>query len=354
MRWNGTFERANDMSWVLTLALLVPMADRTWTEVPASGTVRPVRTADGADFPTRFRLGTEPFAFVTKQEYEHAAIRKFSVTFPSPVTTPHPLNNTVHAEYFQPAGKGPHPGIVVLHILGGDFPLSRLVANHLAQRGLAALFVKMPHYGPRRDPALRKRMISKNPVETVEGMTQAVLDIRRATDWLADRPEVDPRRLGITGISLGGIMSSLAGGVDTRFRKVGIVLGGGDFAEFVWNVDHPEAAEFRQTWTSQCRTRDEFAKLIAEIDPVTYGPRLAARRVLMIEAAHDEVIPPAHAKALYDSIRPTNAVPGPDVSPPSDTARPPELVWLNAGHYTAIWYLPRELMRLDGFFRGKW
>jgi hypothetical protein len=135
---------------------------------------------------------------------------------------------------------------------------------------------------------------------------------------------------------------------------VGIVLGGGDFAEFVWNVDHPEAAEFRQTWTSQGRTRDEFAKLIAEIDPVTYGPRLAARRVLMIEAAHDEVIPPAHAKALYDSIRPTNAVPGPDVSPPSDTARPPELVWLNAGHYTAIWYLPRELMRLDGFFRGKW
>lgn len=337
------------MNWLVTLALFVPAADAlAWREMPATGRVQPRRAADEAMFPQRFRLGTDAFAFTTRFEYEHAAIRKFAVTFPSPVKTPQPFNNTVHAEYFQPVGPGPHPGVVVLHILGGDFALSRVVANHLAQRGLAALFVKMPYYGERRDPASRRRMISKNPLESVEGMTQAVLDIRRAADWLADRPEVDPERLGITGISLGGIMSSLAGGVDTRFRKVGIVLGGGNFSEFVWNVDHPEAVEFRQSWIAAGRTRDEFAKLISEIDPVTYGHRLTTRRVLMIEAAHDEVIPPAHAVALYESIRPTEAGIGPSGS------RAPELVWLNAGHFTAIWYLPRELMRLDGFFRGKW
>ncbi len=94
------------MSWFLTVALLVPTADRTWTALPESGTVRPVRAADGADFPARFRLGTEEFSFAAKPEYEHAAIRKYSVTFPSPVTTPHPLNNTVHAEYSNRRGPG--------------------------------------------------------------------------------------------------------------------------------------------------------------------------------------------------------------------------------------------------------
>ena len=39
-------------------------------------------------------------------------------------------------------------------------------------------------------------------------MTQAVLDIRRATAWLADRPEVDAERLGIFGVSLGGITAA--------------------------------------------------------------------------------------------------------------------------------------------------
>jgi dienelactone hydrolase len=337
------------MHWIVTIALLAPSADAaTWSEVPASGTVQPQRAVDPADFPARFRLGTEPFAYTTRADYTQRAVRRTTVTFPSPVTTPHPLNNTVHAEYFQPVGPGPHPGVVVLHILGGDFELLRVVANHLAQRGVAALFVKMPYYGPRRDPASRRRMISKNPQETVEGMTQAVLDIRRAADWLADRPEIDPERLGITGISLGGIMSSLAGGVDTRFRKVGILLGGGNFADFVWNVDHDEATDFRRDWIAQGRTRDEFTKLIGEVDPVTYGHRLATRRVLMIEAAHDEVIPPEYAVALYESIRP------PENATRTHEVRRPELVWLNAGHFTAIWYMPRELMRLDGFFRGKW
>jgi len=28
-------------------------------------------------------------------------------------------------------------------------------------------------------------------------------------------------------------------------------------------------------------------------------------------------------------------------------------VWLDAGHYSAIRYLPQELVRLDKFFNGK-
>ena len=81
----------------------------------------------------------------------------------------------------------------------------------------------MPYYGPRR-PAKsgdgsRRRMISANQEHSVEGMTQAVMDIRRAATWLAAREEIDSERLGITGISLGGIVAALTAGVDTRFDR---------------------------------------------------------------------------------------------------------------------------------------
>ena len=121
-----------------------------------------------------------------------------------------PANNTVHCEFFRPLAPGKHPGVVVLHILGGDFDLSRLFCRSLASRNVAALFVKMPHYGPRREPGSTARMVSLDPRETVRGMTQAVLDVRRAAAWLGAQESVDPEQLGIMGISLGGITSALA------------------------------------------------------------------------------------------------------------------------------------------------
>ncbi len=81
------------------------------------------------------------------------------------------------------------------------------------------------------------------------------------------------------------------------------------------------------------RRFSEFIRTIEQVDPATYGHRLRDRRVLMIEAAYDEVIPADNARALHASI--------------GEQAR---IVWLNSGHYTAIWYLPREIIRLERFF----
>jgi cephalosporin-C deacetylase-like acetyl esterase len=179
-------------------------------------------------------------------------------------------------------------------------------------------------------------MISEDPRETVAGMTQAVLDIRRATAWLADRSEVDSERLGITGISLGGIMSALAAAGEPRLRNVAVFLGGGNFAEILWANETERAQAFRKRWLAAGETRETFREVVNQIDPATYGHLLKGRRVLMIAAKNDEIIPPASANALWESI-----------------GHEPELVWLDAGHYSAIKYLPQELVRLDLFFNGK-
>ena len=121
--------------------------------------------------------------------------RRYTVSklrFPSLIETPDVENNVVHAEYFAPVGFGPkRPGVIVLHILGADFPLSRYMAARMADRGIAALFVKLPYYGERRPPgrgAASRRFLSTDIERTVTSMRQAVVDVRRAACWLAASP----------------------------------------------------------------------------------------------------------------------------------------------------------------------
>jgi dienelactone hydrolase len=307
-----------------------------FAEIPAEGKAEFRSAADEAQVPKLFQLQPHEFGFQSRFVHGGEKFRMYRVTFPSPVTTEIEENNTVHAEYFQPAGTGPFPATIVLHILGGDFVLSETVASHLARNGVAALFVKLPYYGPRRRKGSPQRMISEDPHETVKGMTQGVLDIRQATAWLSSRPEVDAERLGITGISLGGIMSALGASGEPRLRNVAVFLGGGNFGELIWTNETRQAQEFRKRWLAGGGTQESFKAIVSQVDPATYGKLLKGRRVLMIAAKNDEVIPPACATALWESID-----------------REPEIVWIDAGHYTAIKYLPLELVRLDMFFNGK-
>lgn len=279
----------------------------------------------------RFRLA--PHTFV----YEEIAFPKVSerisiseITFPSAVHTESEANNTVHCEYYRPQREGKLPAVIVLHILGGDFPLARVFANSIAQRGAAALFLKMPYYGPRRDPQLNRRMISKDPAETIEGMTQAILDIRRATALLASREEIDPAQLGIFGISLGGITGALAAGNEPRLQNVCLLLAGGDIGRVVW--ESREIRDARTQWEKLGKSPQEFFDLMRVVDPVTYARNARDRRILMLNAREDEVIPKACTVSLWEELG------------------KPDIVWYEGGHYSVIVHLLDAIHRVGEFY----
>ena len=321
------------VAWLSGMANVATADEPLFVEVPEVASIEFTAATNEQTVPPHFRLKPHRFEAETELLRENSSWRSLAVTFPSPVDSAVSENNTVYGEYFQPAGPGPFPGVVVLHILGGEFPLSQTVASSLARAKVAALFIKMPYYGERRSPNSPRRMISRNPRETAEGMTQAVLDVRRAGAWLAARPEVDRQRLGVTGISLGGIMSALSAAGEPRFRKVAIYLGGGKLGENLWSMQHRDADAFRDEWLKAGETRESFLKLLEPVDPATHGRLLKDRDVLMVNAKTDEIIPHTATMALWDSI-----------------GTKPELVWLDAGHITAAAYLPGEMVRLQKFF----
>ena len=314
---------------VLPIVLVVPAQA---AEIPLAGGKFTFEPLDETRVPGPFRLETcRDIAFEQTPIATSAdAFSIFDVQFPSPVVTPHAANNTVHCEYFRPAGDAKRPAVIVLHILGGDFELSRLFCRALATRGCSALFLKMPYYGPRRDPAVRRRMVSRDPQETIDGMTQAVKDVRYGAAWLASRPEVDPDQLGIMGISLGGITSALALTAEPRLHKACLLLAGGDMGKVAWESERLH--ELRERWVAGGGTKEAFFELMRTVDPAAYGENVRDRKILMLNARHDEVIPPACTEALWLAF-----------------GKPP-IIWWDAGHYTAARYIFEGLDKATKFF----
>jgi cephalosporin-C deacetylase-like acetyl esterase len=319
----------------LLVVMLVISTGRGWSvgeeKKTETGEVTFVPLAARKNVPRCFQLKKHVFPYQRLDLGEiFPKLSMSKLTFPSPVVTPHPQNNTVHCEYYRPHREDRVPGVVVLHILGGDFELSRMFCHALAHRGVAALLLKMPYYGPRRPPGVARRMIDKDPQLTVAAMTQAVLDIRRATAWLGSREEIDADRLGLFGISLGGITGALVAGVEPRLKHVCLLLAGGEMGRIAW--ESSEVKEIRQHWLKQGKTREDFLQAMQQIDPVKYGANVRGRRVLMLNAKEDEVIPKSCTLALWESFG------------------KPEIVWYSGGHYSVARHILDAIRRVTDFF----
>jgi dienelactone hydrolase len=299
--------------WLLCLGLI--------GLAPEQGTARFDPGPGETSVPEFFRLPAAEFSYDLEPLRETPDLTFSALRFPSPIESPDAVNNTVHCEYFQPKGEGRRPAVVVLHILGADFALSRFMAARLADHGVAALFLKLPYYGERRPEGIDRRMISMDLDRSRLTMQQGVCDVRRALAWLKGRPEVDPAKLGVTGISLGGIVSSLVAAVDPSVDRAVLLLAGGDLANILWNMPELEARRARERWIAAGLTPEKLAEITAPFDPITHAAGMKGKRVLMMAGRVDEVIPPTSTTALWEAA-----------------GRPP-IRWMDCGHYSAAGYL---------------
>jgi dienelactone hydrolase len=305
------------------LALLVTLlatAIGSAAEPGTKGTIDFV-PLDDAGTPERFRLGKHTFPFELQHRYDLpvSGVRVSAVRFPSPVESPHSENNTVHCEYFAPMGQANVPAVIVLDILDGAQVVSRGEAMWLAQHGVGALVVQMAYYGPRRPTKERVRLLSPDIEHSVKAITQTVLDCRRAAAWLAARPEVNAKKLGIVGTSLGSFVGGVTAAAEPRLSSACLLLGGGDLVEAFYN--HPKAAPFKAVNEFLGGSTARLKTLIEPVDPITYANLLKPKHLLLIGASRDDVVPPAAMTKLWEA-----------------TGRP-KIVWLDATHVGAAAYV---------------
>jgi dienelactone hydrolase len=122
-----------------------------------------------------------------------------------------------------------------------DFAL-QCVAN-----GYAALAIEQISFGHRRDAQAQKQgggasscirdsMAALMLGETITGWR--VWDAMKGLDYLATRPEVDPRRLATMGISGGGLTSLFTAALDTRVKAAVVSGYFNTFRDSILAVDH--------------------------------------------------------------------------------------------------------------------
>ncbi len=279
----------------------------------------------------RYNFPAEPFPYELRLAGASEVFRQYRLTFPSPRKWDIPQCNTVEAEYYVPAKRGrPAPAVVVLHILDGRFAVARLVCRAFAAGGVPSLLVKMPYYGERRPAGLDlPDVFLERPERMVWAIEGAVAEVRRAAVWLRKRQEVDARRVGIVGVSLGGLVAALSVGVDPSFDRNVLILAGGDPAAILWTA--PETRFMRERLAKKGYDLAGVRRLAAAIDPRVFAHRADPRRILMINATEDRTVARAKTEELWKRFG------------------RPKIEWYPAGHYSLALFIPVILPRALDF-----
>jgi dienelactone hydrolase len=120
----------------------------------------------------------------------------------------------VNAFVLVPRAPGRHPAVLFLHGSGGNREDMLVPAVELANRGFVTMTISQP-----------------NDAATFRPL---VVNARRALDVLSQRGDVDSKRLGLVGYSLGGQTAAILAGDEPRLTAIGIIAGRGAPVPLYW------------------------------------------------------------------------------------------------------------------------
>jgi dienelactone hydrolase len=160
------------------------------------------------------------------------------------------------------------PAVIVLHGTGGSGEGMVGEAKKLAKRGIIGVAIDARYHGGRSggakgagayNKAITQAWLTK-PGQPMEHpfYYDTCWDIWRTVDYLETRPDVNPKKLGIIGFSMGGIETWLAAAVDDRLLVSVPAIG---VQSFRWSLDNDQ-------WKGRANTikaaHDQAAKDLGE------------------------------------------------------------------------------------------
>jgi dienelactone hydrolase len=138
------------------------------------------------------------------------------------------------------AGTGKLPVVICLHETGSDRDSGNVVSitRTLAGRGFLTVAISGRYFGKDGGndayvAALKAAYAS--PGKDYPFLYDTVWDVLRTIDFLVTRDDVDPARIGLTGISKGGMETYLAAAIDPRVAAAAPIIG---IQSFKWGLEH--------------------------------------------------------------------------------------------------------------------
>jgi len=251
------------------------------------------------------------------------SLRRIELTFDQTSAT-----SNVTIDYYQVQERaGPSAVIVLLPISGGGYEVESLFARYFARHGLAVALVHRREVGKRTPEA-----------SEIEGwLKQNIADHKRVLDWIETRGELDAHRIGLFGISMGGIQAALLAPLDHRVKAATFGLAAGDLP-FVLahsterSIVRHRAEFLRAHQMNLAQFQDELRNAMT-CDPALLAPYVEQERVLLVLGFCDTVVPFDKGWELRGKLG------------------KPETLILPTGHYTALFCIPYVKNRCLHFFR---
>jgi dienelactone hydrolase len=202
--------------------------------------------------------------------------------------------------YFLPApGPGRKRTVVLFDGMDNAKEMSVIFAGlDFAKRGINTLAID----GPGQSESLRLRQIYSRPDYEVAGSA--------AYDYVASRPDVDPKRVSVMGYSFGGYHAPRVAGMDKRYAGC-IALGAMYWQMHAWLTENHARldADARKSSTSVF----QFRWVIGAPDDATalewakkFSLEGIAQKiecpVLILHGENDRIVPLAEAKILYEKV----------------------------------------------------
>lgn len=197
--------------------------------------------------------------------------------------------------FLRPKAEGVYPCALVLHGLTNNKEIAvKMFGNALVAKGIAVLALDAPEHGQEQSPNKKYW----NAAVITNAVHEGDRNYRIALDYLANRPDVDSKRIGAVGYSLGSIMSCILGAVDGRVTAFALCVGGDPFL--------PVA---RVTANATRR------KAIFEVSPSLFVGHIAPRPIMFFNGKKDAVVVQPAARLLHGAAQ-----------------EPKTVEWYNGGH----------------------
>ena len=143
------------------------------------------------------------------------------------------------------------PAVIVLHGTGGSKEGMTARLRDLAAKGFVGVAIDGRYHGARAaaspdglPPYQAAILRAYRTGRERPFLFDTVWDVMRLVDYLETREDVDPRRIGLTGISKGGMETYLTAAVDPRIAVAVPLIG---VQSFGWALDH--GAWDSRAWT---------------------------------------------------------------------------------------------------------
>ncbi len=298
-----------------------------------------------------------PEGYIPEHEVEivgdSGSMRHERISFLSPFTSEYDVNNRVYLEVFTPVNLLKRTTVVFVHGLGLTPKRKKLyimLPKRLAVMGYRSVFFTLPFH-LERTPAGKSSIqwfSDLDDIGTLHFYHQAVVDLKTTLNLFSGLKD-----FSLVGVSLGSMITMIALGVEERFRRGVLILGGGNYERILWHsltkyviregyCNSKMCHHFYSKYPKYLQDIKELGswravpcpKMCFLIEPLTFAPFVKEKKIMMINAIFDLIIPRKATIQLWEELQ------------------RPEIHWLPAGHGTTLFW-GGKIARLIGDFLDK-